>query len=149
MHVLVPGKNVFSAALNLSSLSIGSRRLSGREFQVIGPTTETRSTKLLYVGPAVSTRMGERSGLQLPVRGKIISVYNQPTRLTQRGHPPWIDNQGPYLNALAMGSSHKMALYKCPITPTTLADSLRPTQPSIPADGLLSEYHLGCGSFIS
>jgi len=34
-------KCVFTAALNLSSLiSIGSRRLSDREFQVIRPTTE-------------------------------------------------------------------------------------------------------------
>ena len=35
-------KCVFNAALNLSSLSVRSRRLSGREFQVIGPTTEQR-----------------------------------------------------------------------------------------------------------
>jgi len=29
-------KCVFCAALNLASLNVGSRRLSGREFQVIG-----------------------------------------------------------------------------------------------------------------
>ena len=39
---------VFSAALNLSSLSVGSQRLSGRELQVIGPTAENvrRSNRL-------------------------------------------------------------------------------------------------------
>jgi len=40
-NVLILKENcVFSAAVNLSPLSVGSWRLLGREFQVIGPTTE-------------------------------------------------------------------------------------------------------------
>ena len=41
LHVLILGeKSVFIAALNFSSLSVESQRLSGRELQVIGLTTE-------------------------------------------------------------------------------------------------------------
>ena len=40
MFCYLEKKCVFSAAVNFSSLSVGSQRLSGREFQVIGPTTD-------------------------------------------------------------------------------------------------------------
>ena len=46
----------------------------------------SRSTKLLYAGPIVSTRMGDRSGVRLSM-SKPISVYNQPPRSTRPGHP--------------------------------------------------------------
>jgi len=55
-------KCVFSAALNLSSLSIGSHRLSGREFQAIGPMTEKvqQSSLPVVAGRVMTVMTGDR-----------------------------------------------------------------------------------------